>query len=187
MELQNRALKRRLVTFGIFSPRHWTFFRPDRRIDRRVYSALKRFGFRETIWQFVYRGQLGGLILPVNNGHHEIHVRFYPDAIEAEFEVGRRFLDHFLQPRGRAEGLVINILRDQMTPKEFAAVQCFFNRADVGQNPPDLVCRPAVPFMGLASSALVAIGALVMAGVLPGVVVIVAAAFAGFLYKTLPS
>lgn len=92
--------KRILVTFGLFSPIHWPPLAPHQSIDRLAYRALKDAGFRETIWQFVYRSQRGGLVLPIDKGRLELHARFYADGtIEAELEVGRRFIGHFLNPR----------------------------------------------------------------------------------------
>ena len=44
------------------------------------YYELLRFGFRNTIWQLVFPGQIGGLIrtIPVQpDGVDEAHVRFY--------------------------------------------------------------------------------------------------------------
>ncbi|MDR3410744.1 MAG: hypothetical protein P4L87_07345 [Formivibrio sp.] len=65
-----------------------------------IYRALKNVGFRETYWQFVYPGQIGGLIKSPRNNLVEFHVRFFDNGmIYAEFELGRSALLHFLGHR----------------------------------------------------------------------------------------
>jgi hypothetical protein len=61
-----------------------------------IYEALKQRGFRETYWQVVYPGQIGGLIKSPLNTIFEFHVRFFETGmIYAELEVGRSVLLHF--------------------------------------------------------------------------------------------
>jgi hypothetical protein len=96
-------MKRQLRTFAIFS----SDVRSGRWIEdvmmRRIYEKLLRYGFVETSWQFVFRGQIGGLIMPHSTGgkadFNEIHIRFYNDRIFAEYEIGRAYISHFFGPR----------------------------------------------------------------------------------------
>jgi hypothetical protein len=61
-----------------------------------IYQALKSIGFRETYWQFIYPGQIGGLIRNPRNTLIEFHVRFLKEGmIYAEIELGRSVLLHF--------------------------------------------------------------------------------------------
>lgn len=124
---------RRLRTIGVFAVRHWPLLRPDKGLDQTIYCALKRAGFRETVWQFVYAGQLGGLVLPLEGGIREIHVRFYADIVEAELEVGRHFLAHFFRPQYQAEGLVLELVKHHVGPTELRRMQTVFRKVESGQ------------------------------------------------------
>jgi hypothetical protein len=64
---------------------------------RAIYDAFKKRDFRETYWQIVYPGQIGGLIKSPGNQILEFHVRFFENGtIYAEFEAGRSAILHFL-------------------------------------------------------------------------------------------
>ncbi|MDO8241009.1 MAG: hypothetical protein Q7T51_03465 [Candidatus Moranbacteria bacterium] len=77
---------------------------------QQIYQLLLSKGFRETRWQFIYEGQLAGLVKPYSCGKNEIHVRFYDDRIFAEFEIGRAYIQHFLGPRLNANGYLFSLL-----------------------------------------------------------------------------
>jgi hypothetical protein len=65
-----------------------------------IYQALKRVGFRETYWQFIYPGQIGGLIQNTRGTLIEIHVRFFENGlIYAEMEIGRSASLHLIDRR----------------------------------------------------------------------------------------
>lgn len=83
---------------------------------RELYSVLKAIGFRETFWQIVYPGQVGGLIK--NPGGHflEFHVRFFEDSrIYAEIEIGRSVALHFLMHRFYANDYLENVLKRRVS------------------------------------------------------------------------
>jgi hypothetical protein len=110
-------MKRRVVNLGIFSPNVCAGRAVADAETRSIYGCLKSLGFRETRWQFVYDGQLGGLVLPYNDGLNEIHVRFYDDRIFAELEYSRSSLFHFVFPLFNANGFVAELLKDRLPPK----------------------------------------------------------------------
>lgn len=84
-----------------------------------VYNALKRRGFRETYWQVVYPGQIGGLIRNPRRGFLELHVRFYEDhRIYAELEVARWALAHFFMHRMFANEHLIAMLAHDLSPHD---------------------------------------------------------------------
>ena len=178
---------RRLCTFGFLSPRHWPIFHHDRRIDHEVYDALKRAGFRETIWQYVYRGQLGGLILPLHDGQVEIHVRFYRDTIEAEIEIGRHTLGHFVHPRYQAESIVLSMIQGHLSDGALDRARRLFRPHDAPPVIPNFVMKRDISFTVLALAATLIIVALVIAGYLPATMAFLGAAFVVFLSWTLPS
>jgi hypothetical protein len=65
-----------------------------------IYLALKSTGFRETYWQVVYPGQVGGLIKIPRGTLIEFHVRFFRNGlIYGEMELGRSALLHFVNRR----------------------------------------------------------------------------------------
>jgi|HubBroStandDraft_4_1064222.scaffolds.fasta_scaffold301862_1 hypothetical protein len=94
-------------------PWHWGIFRrdpcsrlliddgsPEYEPMTAIYQALKAAGFRETYWQFVYPGQIGGVVKTPRGTLIELHVRFFERGmIYAEMEVGRSVLLHFLNRR----------------------------------------------------------------------------------------
>lgn len=84
-----------------------------------IYRALRRAGFRETYWQFVYAGQIGGLIK--NPGHTliEFHVRFFDGGMMyAEMELGRSVLLHFLSPRCYINHYLIRTIGARLSEQE---------------------------------------------------------------------
>lgn len=82
-----------------------------------IYDALKQAGFAETFWQFVYPGQIGGLIKAPQNSLIELHVRFFEDGlIYCELELGRSVLLHFLNHRFFANGYLIRKIGSKLTP-----------------------------------------------------------------------
>jgi hypothetical protein len=110
--------KRRLRNIGLFSPAHWLGLPPDGSQTAHLYYRLKQYGFTETVWQFVYKGQVGGLILQLDGGRKELHVRFYDDLVEAELEVGRNFLEHFGASRYRSEFEVYTLMTGNADPAD---------------------------------------------------------------------
>lgn len=85
-----------------------------------IYAALMDLGFRETIWQFVYSGQIGGLVRTYGRGLIEVHIRFFEDdAIFAELEIGRTGLAHFLNRRIFANSHIIKLLEKSMDREDF--------------------------------------------------------------------
>jgi hypothetical protein len=115
--------KRRITTIGIFAPTQCSgaLVRDARMID--LYQALKSMGFVETRWQYIFDGQIGGLVYPCNNGWNEVHVRFYRDRIFAEFEVSRSSPLHFLCPRFNANKYLIEILNGKVPPESLQYVK----------------------------------------------------------------
>jgi hypothetical protein len=84
-----------------------------------IYAALKRRGFHETYWQFVYPGQIGGLVKSPKNSAYEYHVRFFEDgAIYAELEVGRSMLLHFLFNRCYLNRYIYVLIRGDLSAVE---------------------------------------------------------------------
>ena len=110
-------MKRRVVNLGIFSPGVCAGRAVADDDTRGIYDCLKSLGFRETRWQYVYEGQLGGLVLPYNDGLNEIHVRFYDDRIFAELEYARSSLFHFVFPLFNANGFLAELLKDRLPAK----------------------------------------------------------------------
>lgn len=84
-----------------------------------IYRALKQAGYRETYWQFVYEGQIGGLIKNPNNNLIEFHVRFFEDGmIYAEMELGRSALLHFLTPRCYLNDHLVKTMGSRLSEQE---------------------------------------------------------------------
>jgi hypothetical protein len=80
-----------------------------------IYEALKEAGFLETKWQFIFEGQIGGLVYPYNEGLNEVHIRFYHDRIFAELEISRSSLLHFVYPLFNANAHIVEILKDKVS------------------------------------------------------------------------
>ena len=99
---------------AILRPSHWRGITCSSVELREAYAALKRRGFRETVWQIVYEGQIGGLIAQSNSRSGEYHVRFYDDRIEAEDEIARWRLAHFYCRRTSAHKKIQEILISEL-------------------------------------------------------------------------
>lgn len=122
----NTSQKKYVKNIGLFSLKHWSGLKQNDSDKKWVYQKLKEIGFKETVWQFVYNGQIGGLIYLVDNGHKEIHVRFFEKFIEAEIEVGRNYINHFIAPRYQAEKLVLKMLANKMNSNEYDRIKTMF-------------------------------------------------------------
>ncbi len=89
---------------------------PDFVAMNAIYSALKADGFRETYWQFVYDGQIGGLIKSPRNQFVEFHVRFFEGAmIYSEIELGRSIFMHFLGKRYYLNHYILGRIRARIS------------------------------------------------------------------------
>jgi hypothetical protein len=116
-------MRRRLVNLGIFSPVICRGEALSNSEDIRIYRALKELGFRETPWQLIFDGQIGGLVFPYNRGSNEIHVRFYQDRIFAELEFSRSSIFHFVFPLYAANKYIADLLRDRIPPTCYSHLQ----------------------------------------------------------------
>lgn len=87
-----------------------------------LYRKLRDLGFAETPWQYVFSGQVGGLVLSHTKANHlgrnEVHVRFYADRIFAEFEIGRAYISHFFGPRLNANRELQRLLGPHLSTSE---------------------------------------------------------------------
>jgi hypothetical protein len=108
-------MKRRLVGLGIFSPNVYRGTSITYAHCRSIYRALTELGFVETRWQFIYEGQMGGLVYSYNDGLSEIHIRFFSNRIFAELEFSRSSLFHFVFPLFNANGHIIDLLRNRIS------------------------------------------------------------------------
>jgi hypothetical protein len=97
---------------------------PDFEPMQAIYNALKSVGFRETYWQFVFPGQIGGLVKSPGSQLAEHHVRFFEGGmIYAEFELGRSALIHFLGHRYYLNHYIARKIRKKLSPAHFAYLQ----------------------------------------------------------------
>jgi hypothetical protein len=81
-----------------------------------VYTALLTKGFRETVWQYVYRGQIGGLVRTYGKGLIEVHTRFFDNnTIYTEVEIGRTGLAHFAGKRIYGNLFIDGLLKNSMS------------------------------------------------------------------------
>lgn len=108
---------RYIPSVGIFDITHWkgdTSLLTEAQL--RIFSALQALGFRVSLWQIVFQGQILGMMRPVDgNGYFEYHVRFYENGtIDAECEVGRHYIDHFFVRRGDASGQILMFLEPRL-------------------------------------------------------------------------
>ena len=179
--------KRRRVSFGFLSPQHWPGCTPDTNINKLIYFGLRKAGFRETIWQIIYRGQIGALILPLNNGKLEIHVRFYVNTIEAELEVGRHFPDHFLQPRYQAEAIVLKLLKPHVPLDKIGQIKSSFRADRLSSDIPPVYGRFKLSFNRLALVITAITLTLLPFGIIPVYLPLVALGTAYLLKLSLPS
>ena len=84
-----------------------------------IYRALKKVGFRETYWQYVYPGQIGGLVFNPRKGLIEHHVRFFNDGrMYVEIEFGRSAILHFLNRRMYLNRYLIAKLRGRISVED---------------------------------------------------------------------
>lgn len=119
-------MKRRFQTLGIFASKHTDGALMVGTKFECIYNRLKDLGFKETRWQYVFSGQIGGLVLPINDpkalrsGADELHVRFYEDRIFAEYEIGRSYLSHFVGPRYNANAQMLVRYAESMSEDEVA-------------------------------------------------------------------
>lgn len=112
------------------SPLRWGIFlrRPCRRLNlgsesphfrpmTALYDSLKKLGFRETYWQYVYLGQVGGLVKTPQRSIIEIHVRFFDNGtMYTEIEFCRSALLHFINRRQFANNYVASLLMKKVSP-----------------------------------------------------------------------
>lgn len=141
---------RRVTSIGLISPRHWFGLKTDGSLNSSIYQKLRSIGFQETVWQYVYEGQLGGLIRPIGDDGLEIHVRFYENTIEAEIEVGRRYPRHFWGPRAEAGYLLLELLEDTLTRAEFRRTEKAIGKLSAVRNAPFAKSRPLLRWDGVA-------------------------------------
>ncbi|MGA8498629.1 MAG: hypothetical protein WB764_24305 [Xanthobacteraceae bacterium] len=81
-----------------------------------IYEALKGSGFKETYWQFIYPGQIGGLIQNAGGTLIEIHVRFFKNGlIYAEMEIGRTASLHLIDRRLYANHYLVRKMSSNLT------------------------------------------------------------------------
>lgn len=66
----------------------------DDPLQKRFYDHLLLNGFEKTRFQLVLPGQEAGIVREAGD-EHEYHVRFFPDAINCEYEPGRFNLSHW--------------------------------------------------------------------------------------------
>lgn len=111
-------MKRKLYSFGIFSNQIVKGNKISNPYMISIYQKLKNIGFRETLWQYIFHGQIGGLVMPFNSGKNEIHVRFYKKRIFAEYEIGRYYVSHFLGRRYNANDYLYELLSNDLTVEE---------------------------------------------------------------------
>lgn len=159
--------RRRLRNIGLFSPAHWFGLPPDGSQIAHLYYKLKQHGFTETVWQLVYEGQVGGLILQVDGGRKELHVRFYDNLVEAELEVGRNFLEHFGASRHRSEFEVLTLMTGNADPAD-VVMACTLEAGDLSPaRNTTLRALPCVKFVHIASviAGMASVG--VISGFLP--------------------
>jgi hypothetical protein len=98
---------------GVFCPQHTKGHLLEDEYMRALYRELRdKHGFRETPWQFIYRDQKAGLVLPVTGKQNEVHIRFYSNRIHAEYEIGRAYIQHFGGIRYNANKYIRHILSD---------------------------------------------------------------------------
>ncbi len=75
------------------------------------------------------------LILSRDNGKRELHVRFFETHVEAELEVARRYIAHFIRGRCCAMNLVLDLLGEHM-PRDRAATVFRPRALQKSQQPP---------------------------------------------------
>ena len=89
---------------------------PDYEPMTTIYQALKGAGFRETYWQYVYPGQIGGLVKSPQNRLIELHARFFEGGmIYGEMEMGRSVLLHFINRRYYVNDYLVKMLGKRLS------------------------------------------------------------------------
>jgi len=79
---------------------------------------IKKEGFKRTRLQFKKKGQVFGLIKPIN-GVLEIHVRGYKDnTLDAELEISRKYIQHLFKRAIPFDIILIFILKRHNIPFE---------------------------------------------------------------------
>lgn len=116
-------MHRTLRTFALLSPSIRSGRNISDPIAKSIYSKFKNAGFKETPWQYIYDGQLAGLVKPVGIGLNEIHIRFYEDRYFAEIEIGRGLIAHFFGPQFSASTQVRHFARDFLSDEEFTYLE----------------------------------------------------------------
>ena len=80
------------------------------------FNELRSQGFRRTIWQLVFPGQIAGLIKKTprqQNGINEYHVRFYNDGtIDCELEIARFDSLHWIGPRQDGKEILEKLINE---------------------------------------------------------------------------
>lgn len=116
----SEKVHRRLISFGVLKP--WVCLRPalTSNYHRAIYRALLSIGYRETVWQYIFDGQIGGLVRP---GTDDIHIRFYDDRLFAEIEISRAFVSHFYGPRFNAKKIILHQLEGHVSEIEYRWLQ----------------------------------------------------------------
>ena len=82
------------------------------------YEELLQKGFRRTIWQIVFPGQIAGIVRGAEShegGINECHVRFYEDGtIHSELEVSRFDGGHWSGPREDGSDYLEGVIRQEI-------------------------------------------------------------------------
>ncbi len=82
----------------------------------RVREALLAEGFRDTVLQIYRKGQVFGLVKPLNETL-EVHVRAYRDgSLDAEVEVSRKYIEHLTAGSEPAVEILTGVLRKHGIP-----------------------------------------------------------------------
>ncbi|EKE18653.1 MAG: hypothetical protein ACD_9C00269G0003 [uncultured bacterium] len=85
------------------------------------FDELRSQGFKRTIWQLIFPGQIAGLIKNIprqSNGTNEYHIRFYNDGtIDCELEIARFDRLHWVGPRQRGVETLEKLIDESATIK----------------------------------------------------------------------
>mgnify|MGYP001767222361 CR=1 FL=1 len=83
-------------------------------------------GFRETVWQYVYKGQIGGLVRSYGSSIIEVHVRFFEEGeIYAEVELGRSGIVHFFHERIYGNDYICGLLKSSLSSEEMKSLEMY--------------------------------------------------------------
>ena len=108
--------RRLFRTIGIFRPRDCLRPNLENSYHRAIYDALRAAGFQRTVWQYIFDGQITGLVKP---GLNDIHIRFYRDRLFAEIEISRALVSHFYGPKYNAREVILLLLKNRIREIEF--------------------------------------------------------------------